>query len=384
MKKLALLVACFMVIAGLTVAGCGGDETTTTAAPVTTADPNTTAAPDTTTTEASAEAQVIKLRVATEKPPGHLDMTDNLPGFFRMVEAATNGKYKFEVEYFPINTLLATADLYDGVVKGIVDVVQTSLSATPQRFPVMNTLSVAGIAIPASGPVTAKAAYELYAKYKPAEVADTQPLFFYAGGPGWLHSNKEINTFEQLKGLRIRSTGPVAEGVRAVGGDAMSTPMADVYEAAQKNTIDAAITPGETLEGWKHMEVFKYSVFSPFLHPGSMLGVFMNKEKFESLPEDLRAAFESVQMDAGVRGAGIMNYADRHAMELAEAGGLKFSEWSDTEKAKFLEALEVVRSQRVEDLNGRGLPGEAIVTTIAALVEEANKIQFELWEPGVD
>jgi len=390
-KKLALLVAGVLVLASLLVLGCGQaatpESSETTQAPAastesTVGSTESSAVSTETTAASSGEATVIKLKMATEKPPTHLDMTHNFPGFFQMVEAATNGKYKIEVEYFPVNTILAPADIYDGVIKGIVDVGQSSMAYTPKRFPVMLTVSQPGIAPPASTSAMAKAANELYAKVQPAELADTHLLYVYASGPGWLHTKKEITSVDQLKGLRIRVSGTGTEGVKLVGGDPIAMPMADVYEAAQKGTIDALISPAETLEGWKHAELFDYSVFSPLLYASDIFFVTMNKNVWDSLPDDLKAAFDSVSLQAGIRAGAIWDYAHNHAIEFAKAKGHKFSEWSEAEKAQLQQALQPIREKYIKFLSDQGLPGEEIVTTATALVEEANKVQFEPWTPA--
>jgi TRAP-type C4-dicarboxylate transport system substrate-binding protein len=388
MKKLMLLLVCIAAFAGLVVAGCGGEattpssENTATTAAQTDSTTATSAGATDSTAAPSGEATVIKLKMATEKPPTHVDMTDNFPGFFQMVEQATNGKYKFEVEYFPVNTILAPADIYDGVVKGIVDVGQSSMAYTPKRFPTILTLSQPGIAPPKSTSAMAKAANELYAKFKPKELADTHVLYLYPSGPGWLHTKSEITSIDKLMGMRIRVSGTGTEGVKLLGGDPIAMPMADVYEAAQKGTIDALISPAETLEGWKHAELFDYSVFSPYIYASDIFFVTMNQKFWDSLPDDLKAAFESVAVDAGIRAGAIWDYASTHGMDFAKEKGHKFSEWPEAEKTKMLEALKPIRDSYVKSLNDQGLPGEEIVTSAAALVEEANKVQFESWAPA--
>jgi TRAP-type C4-dicarboxylate transport system substrate-binding protein len=380
-KLLILVLAGLLIIAGLALAACGEEETPASSA-TTAASTETTAASTETTAAPSAEAQVIKLKFACEKPPTHVDMTDNFPGFFNLVEQATNGKYKFEIEWFPVNTILAPADIYDGIVNGIVDAGQSSMAYTPKRFPVILTLSQPGIAPPKSTSAMAKAANELYAKYQPKELADTHLLYLYPSGPGWLHSKKEVTTVDQIKGMRIRVSGVGTEGVKLVGGDPIAMPMADVFEAAQKGTIDALISPAEALEGWKHAELFDFSVLSPYLYASDIFFVTMNKEFFESLPADLQAAIDSVSMEAGLLGGAIWDYAHDHGMKYAEGMGHKKSEWSEAEKAKLVEALKPIRESYIKMLTDLGLPGEEIVTTAVALVEEANKGQYETWAPA--
>lgn len=388
MRKIVFLVACLAVFAGLVLVGCGGEATTETTAAIATSEstpestPDTTAASTDTSASGSAEPVVIKLKMATEKPPTHVDMTDNFPGFFEMVEKATNGKYKIEVEYFPVNTILAPADIYDGTVNNIVDVGQSSMAYTPKRFPTILTLSQPGIAPPDSTSAMAKAAMDLYLKYQPQELADTHVLYLYASGPGWLHTKSEVTTVDQLKGKRIRVSGTGVAGVKLVGGDPIAMPMSDVYEAAQKGTIDALISPAETLEGWKHAELFDYSIFSPYLYASDIFFVTMNQKIWDGLPDDLKAAFDSVAVDAAIRAGAIWDYASNHGMEFAKASGHTALEWSDAERTNLLEVLQPVRAEYVKSLDDLGLPGEEIATAAATLVSEANKVQFEAWAPA--
>lgn len=388
MRKLVLLVTSLAIFGSLVLVGCGGEATTTTSVATGTSEstavstPASAAASTETSVPASGEPTVIKLKFVSEKPPTHVDMTDNFPGFFAMVEKATNGKYKIEVEYFPIGTILAPADIYDGIVNKIVDAGQSSMAYTPKRFPTILSLSQPGIAPPLNTTAMAKAANELYAKYKPKELADTHVLYLYASGPGWLHTKSKIETVDQLKGMKIRVSGTGVRGVQLIGGDPIAMPMADVYEAAQKGTIDALISPNETLEGWKHAELFDYSLFVPYLYSSDIFFVTMNLDVWESLPEDLKAAFDSVAMEAGIRAGTIWDYASNHGMEFAKAAGHQFSELSDPERTKLVEILVPVRAEWVKSLDDLGLPGEEIATSGASLVQEANKVQFEAWQPA--
>ena len=392
MRRNTLLIACLVILVSLFLVGCGDDTTTTSAAAPEESTTTSAAAPTESTTATTAastgettapagEATVIKLKMATEKPPTHLDMTDNFPGYFAMVEAATNGKYKFEVEYFPVNTILAPPDIYDGVVKAIVDVGQSSMAYTPTRFPTMLTLSQPGIAPPKSTTAMAAAANEMYAQLKPQELADTHVLYVYASGPGWIHTNSAIENVEQLDGLRVRVSGTGVRGVELTGGDPVAMPMADVYEAAQKGTIDALISPAETLEGWKHAELFDFSTFVPYMYASDIFFVTMNQAVWDGLPDDLKAAMDSVTMDAGIRAGAIWDYASISGMEFAEGMGHTFIYLSDAETAELLGVLAPVKQEYTTTLNEAGLPGEEIVATAASLVEEANKVEYELWQP---
>lgn len=391
MKKLVVLAICFasfVALLGVLTVACGEEETTTTTAPATSA---TTASPETatsaveeTTTSGATEPTVIKLTFASEKPSTHTDHTDNFPGFFQMVEKATGGKYKFEIEWFPVNTLVAPADIYDGVKTGVVDCGQSSMGYTPQMFPVMQTMMQPGISPPNDTRAMVAAGLELYKKYQPQELADTHLLFLYACGPGWLHANFQLEKADQLKGLRIRCSGTSVRAIELVGADPIAMPMADVYEAAQKGTIDALLSPAETLEGWKHNELFDYSTLCNQLYASDFFWVAMNLDKWNSLPDDLKAAFESVFEAASMRAGAIWDYIHEHAMQVSEPLGHKFAQLPDEERVKITEMVKPIRDEYLDYLNGLGLPGEDIINDCVAFMEKANAAQYDSWAPDND
>ena len=374
MRKIIFPAVTIILFACLLLTGCGEDTTTS----QTTA--TTSNAPTTATSE---EPTVIKISFASEKPPTHFDMTDNFPGFFEMVEEATNGKYQLDIEYFPVDTLVAPEDVYDGVVSGIVDAGQSSTAYTSQRFPLLLTLSQPGIAPPKSAQAMAKAAMELYNEYEPEEFSDTHILYFYPTGPGWMHSNFPIESIDQMEGLKIRVSGVGVRAIELIGGDPIAMPMGDVYESAQKGLIDVLVSPAETLEGWKHAELFEYSTFVPYIYSSDIFFVTMNLDKWNSLPADLQDAFNSVATDAAVRAGAMWQYQHTHAMEYAkaQAGGHQDLTLSEEEANKLIEILKPIRDEYVAFLNEKGLPGEEIATEATRIVGEANALEYAPWQP---
>jgi len=69
---------------------------------------------------------------------------------------------------------------------------------------------------------------------EPAETKDVKVLFVFAHSPGFFHTNKPIEKMEDLKGLRIRSTGTSAKIAEALGAVPVAMPQSQTYEALQK------------------------------------------------------------------------------------------------------------------------------------------------------
>lgn len=326
--------------------------------------------------------QTIELGVNSMQGATHFVLTEQLPRYFKMVEKAAGGKYNLDITYYPVGTLVDADKSYDGVVQGIVDMTQACFSYTPGRFPVMWTLYKPGIAPPASCDAAAATIWEYYQTLKPKELEDVKVVLLWAVGPGWVHTKNPITKVSELQGLKIRSTGAFIDAVKMVGGEPIGMPMGDVYLAAQKGSIDAAITPPEALETWKFCEIWKYSTFLPTFYSHFQYLV-MNLDKWNSLPKDLQDAFDSVAEEAVKEAGQIWTYFNQQGIDYAESqtGGHEFIYFSPEEEAKLLEAIKPVRDNYIDELNAQGLPGEEIVNLANEIMSKNNEKTYEEWKP---
>jgi TRAP-type C4-dicarboxylate transport system substrate-binding protein len=315
-------------------------------------------------------------------PATHMLNTEQFPRFFKKVEAATKGKYTLNIKYYPAGTLLGGADIYDGVAKGAVDAGSSVPSYTPGRFPVMLTLSQAGIAPPTSSDSAARIVWEFYKKFKPKEVEDVKVLYWYATGPGWLHSKTPVHKLEDIKGTDIRATGATAVALKALGANPVAMPQPEVYISAQKGIVKGSVAPIEVLQGYKQAEVFDYSTFVPFAY-SEIFYTIMNWAKWKALPKDLQAAFDTVAEDAMKEAGQIWQHIQALGMEYAKKKpkGHEFIYLSKKEEARWIALLKPIRGERIAELNAKGFPGEEIVKEAGKITEKYNKQKYEPWKP---
>ncbi len=105
---------------------------------------------------------------------------------------------------------------------------------------------------------------------------------------GWFH--REINSMDDLKGLKMRIPGLGGEVLRRAGGTPVSLPGGEIFTALQTGSVDASewIGPYNDL-AFGLYQAAKYYYYPGWHEPGSTLEALINKEAFAALPADLQA-----------------------------------------------------------------------------------------------
>ncbi|WP_299438309.1 TRAP transporter substrate-binding protein [uncultured Rhodospira sp.] len=109
---------------------------------------------------------------------------------------------------------------------------------------------------------------------------------------GWF--NKEINSLEDYKGLKIRMPGLGGEVLRRIGAAAVSLPGGEIFPALQSGAIDAT----EWVGPWNDLafgfyKVAKYYYYPGFHEPGTTLSGGVNLDVWNSLSDEDKAIIEA-------------------------------------------------------------------------------------------
>ena len=105
---------------------------------------------------------------------------------------------------------------------------------------------------------------------------------------GWF--NREINSVEDLRGLKMRMPGIGGEILNRAGGTAVVLPGGELYTSLQTGVIDATewVGPYNDLALGLH-EVGRYYYYPGWQEPGAMLEFTINRDAWNELPSDLQA-----------------------------------------------------------------------------------------------
>jgi TRAP-type C4-dicarboxylate transport system substrate-binding protein len=300
--------------------------------------------------------QPIKMKYSLFWPAPHA-CTKTATLWAQEIEKRTNGRIK--ITMFPGATLTQADKCYDGVVKGISDIGSAVLSYTRGRFPLMEAVELPlgyKSAVQATNLVNA-----IYKKFKPKELDDTKPMYFMSHGPGVIHTKKPVNKLEDLKGMKLRSSGTVAKISGALGAVPVAMPQTETYDALSKGIVDGVLSPLEVLQGWKFAEVTEYTTLDYGTAYGLGFFIVMNKEKWNSLPADIQKIIEQINEEWIVKAGKAYDDQDTNAEKFALEHGHKFIKLAPEEQVKWNKAVEKLNGEYVQAMKGRNLPGDEVL-----------------------
>jgi TRAP-type C4-dicarboxylate transport system substrate-binding protein len=272
----------------------------------------------------------------------------------REVEKRTNGRVK--INYYPGGTLSPAAQIYDSTVRGISDIGYSVLSYTRGKFPLTEVADLPlGMR---TGYIATKLINDFYRKFQPKEFDDVKVLFLHAHGPGLLHTKKPVYKLEDLKGMKIRSSGINAMVAQALGAAPVGMPIPETYDALSKGVAEGLLAPIEALKGWKLGEVVSYTTEDYGASYSSGMFYVMNKTKWNGLPADVKGIIEKIDEEWIEKQARLWDELDREGRDFAVARGNKFIPLSKEEDARWAARVRPILEEWVKQARARGLPGE--------------------------
>jgi TRAP-type C4-dicarboxylate transport system substrate-binding protein len=315
----------------------------------------------------SATAESIKLSYANF-PPAPTFPCVQMERWKKEVETRTNGKVT--VNTFPGSTLLDAKNMMDGVIAGQADIGNLCMAYQPGRFIVTNSTSLP-LGIP-DARVGSLVLWDLWAKYQPEEFAKVKVLAMFATAPTNIMSKVPVRTLEDIKGLDLRASGGAAQILAAWGANPVGMPMPATVEALQKGVVKGLYSSLEVMKDFKFAESCKYvTLTDTVIYP---FAVIMNMDSWNKLPEDVQKVLDDLKVEQSEWTGEYMDNHVKNAMKWAvDEQGVEVIKLSSAEMAKWDAKLQPLTDKWVADAKAKGLPGEAIVADIKALIKKYSK-----------
>ena len=233
------------------------------------------------------------------------------------VEAASNGRLRIKV--YGGGELVPAFEVLDAVSRGTVEMGHDAAYYHKGKVPAaqffaaipfgMNNLEMYSWLYYGGG-------LELWQElYDPFDL-----VVFPAGSTGtqmggWF--NKEINSVDDLRGLKMRIPGLGGEVLRRAGGTPVTLPGSEIFTALQTGAIDATewVGPYNDASFGLH-KAAKHYYYPGWQEPGPGLETIISKEAWNTLPPDLqeivRTTCQAIVIDV------ISEYTHGNAMSLKQ------------------------------------------------------------------
>lgn len=308
----------------------------------------------------------IKLTYSNFFPPTHIQ-SQLAESWCREVEKRTGGQVV--VQYFPAQTLTKAKQCYDGTVQGISDIGFSVFAYTGGRFPVMSAADLP-LGYP-SGRVATQIVNQLYQKFKPAELNDTQVMYLHAHGPGLIHTReKPVRKVEDMQGLKFRAHGTSAKVVSALGGTPVAKPMPEAYQLLQKGVVDGSVYPIESNKGWKLGEVTDYMTAAFSAAYTTSFFVVMNKDKWNSLPPDVQETIRRINQEWTAKHGDAWDASDMEGLRFFLNQGGEVIGLDAREAQRWQKAVAPIISEYVQTADKKGLNGQQIVDFLQQTLDD--------------
>jgi len=316
-------------------------------------------------------ADIIKLKLANYFPPTHMNSV-MMGKYCEELNKKLAGKV--EVTQYTGSTLLSAEKVAAGVQTGIADMGLSNLSYTRGRFPVMEIMELP-LGFPSPW-IAGHVAVDFYNKFKPKDFDNYQVLMLSTSPINVVQTlSKQVKTLEDVKGLKLRGTGRLGDIVKALGGTPIPVSTPEMYDSMKRGVIEGALLPLETLKGFKTGELIKHVTASWKIGSAYCFYVLMNKNKWNSLPADVKKVILDFSKEFNERWDVEWNKIDIEGKDFLIKQGGQIHPLSDAESARWIKAVDDVVADYKKDLMAKGFKAADVDAWIAFVKE-----RIEYWK----
>ncbi|KGB82844.1 ABC transporter substrate-binding protein [Rhodovulum sp. NI22] len=310
------------------------------------------------------------LRMANWLPPSHPLVAEVMVPFAEQVAEATQGRVTVDVMGAPLGPPGAH---FDFAVNGIADITFGVQGYSPGRF---KTTNIAELPFLGDSAEAVSVAYwrtfdEML--IDAGEYDRVKVLAVFTHGPGQVFTKgRDLTSVDAIKGVKMRVGGGIVHEIATrIGATPVEGPSSKAYELLSQGVADGILFPYESVAFFKLIPLLDQGLAVPGGLYNTSFYIVMNKAKWESLPDEDKAAIDSVSGEALARLAGQM--WDRvDAAGLAEMEGkIAITTASDAQVAALAAQLQPVIDAKLAEVSETGVDGAAALAMMKAEIAAA-------------
>lgn len=321
-----------------------------------------------------AAAQEVTLRFQHFVSPNSANPAHFIEPWAEKVEKESGGRIK--VEIYPFMQLGGTApEQYDLIVDGVIDGGWVIPGYQAGRFPETEVLELPFM-VTKSAEEASVAAWTFTQKYLTDDFADVHLIAAHMHGRGLIHMKGEApETVDDLQGKKLRGPSrPATLLLEKLGAVPIGMPVPQFPEALSKGVLDGGVITWEMSPSLKldeltdsHTDVAgDKSLYNLFFIWG------MNKDVYDSLPDDLKAVIDANSgLETSAWAGRAHDTGDAEGRAVMEAAGNQIATLSEEETAHIRELGDEVIDEWIADMDAKGLPGQQLVDDARAMVAAA-------------
>jgi TRAP-type C4-dicarboxylate transport system substrate-binding protein len=307
------------------------------------------------------------------KAPAHTKM---LAPWAEGIEKASGGRVKIEI--YPSMSLGGTPpQLFGQVRDGVVDLIWTVNGYTAGLFPRSEVFELPTV-YTNNIIATNLAMREMFAQHLAEEYRDVHVCFLHVHAGQAIHmADTPVHHPADLKGKKLRVPGPTGIAtIEQLGATPVPMPVSDLPQALTTHAVDGALIPWEIIPALKLQDSTQYQIEgeNSWRLGTTTFQVSMNKARWESLPDDLKAVFDKVSDEAWIRQVGeIWRNSDNGGIKIAVDSGNEHIVLSHAETEEFSAALAPVVDKWAAAAADKGIDGKTLVETARAAIAKNSK-----------
>tara|TARA_Y100000590_G_C15683060_1_gene1000545 strand:- start:473 stop:1603 length:1131 start_codon:yes stop_codon:yes gene_type:complete len=318
----------------------------------------------------------ITLRYTSHTPRSHGLYTEGFVPFAELVERETGGRLRLEP--YTDRILHGPIDGFKAATTGITDYTHSYITYQPGSFRLLHAPQLPFLF--SSPQVASLVVEELYPKHFKREFEKMGVYLAHCDctSPYNIISKTPIRTLEDLNGIKIRATGGLTSEIfRELGAAPVAIAAAETYPAFQRGVIDAVSLSASDIVAYRLQEIGPY--YTRVDVNVLLLHYSLNRQTFDALPQDLKAAFYHLlrirsQLTAQnfYSGAGY-----EHAFKTLRESGVEVFELEEEELNRWQNKVAPLKEQFIALHEAAGLPARAVVNDLESLATEYSSLTNE-------
>lgn len=316
-----------------------------------------------------ANAQEVVLKLHHFLPAAHQNQKNVIEPWAEKINKESDGRIKIEI-YPSMQLGGKPPQLLDQVRDGLTDIAWGLPGYTAGRFPKISVFELPFMV--SNAEATSQAVQAYYEQHARDEFQDYHVLWFHTHARGLIHTREQpIRAAADIDGKKLRAPNrSIGSALEALGASPVFMPVPALPEALSKGVVDGAVIPWEIVPALKVQELAPNHAETPG-DRGLYTAIFvfaMNKQKYESLPDDLKKVIDDnsgIEMSkfTGQR----WDLAEVPAEQIATDRGNTIVEIPAAEMEIIRDKTAVVTEQWISDM---GDEGRMLYDAASALLEK--------------